>query len=113
MSDPATLAMALPDVDEGISCAGTALECRTFLVRKKAFLFLSKDHIRLKLGPSIADAKKRGFAAGAAGWVKLNLDELPPRPLLKAWIAESHSLFAGSPRTKKAATSKPARRSRS
>ncbi len=34
------LALALPEVEEGVSCAGTALERRTVKVRDKAFVFL-------------------------------------------------------------------------
>ena len=100
MSNPAAIALALPDVEEGVSCAGTALESRTFRVKQKAFLFVSKKELRLKLAASLADAKKRGFEAGAGGWVKLPLEELPGDAILKAWIRESHALFAGTPRAK-------------
>ncbi|MBK7645051.1 MAG: hypothetical protein IPJ19_18725 [Planctomycetes bacterium] len=106
MSNPASIALALGDVEQGLSCAGTALECRSFLVKKQAFLFLSEEHLRLKLGRSVAQAKKRGVAVGAAGWIKLDLDDLPPQPMLKAWIAESYALFAGKDRAK-APASKP------
>jgi len=106
------MALRLPGVDQGIACAGTAIESRTFLVRKKAFLFLSDKQLRLKLGRSVADAKQRGFTVGAAGWLKLDLDELPAQPILKAWIAESYAHFAGVGQTSPTpAKSNPRRRS--
>ncbi len=112
MADPAAIALALPDVDQGIACAGTAVESRTFLVRKKTFLFLSKKLMRLKLERSAADAKRRGFEVGAGGWVKLDLDGLPPQPILKAWIAESYSLYSGTGAAQPArASSKSGRKS--
>ncbi|MBK7878253.1 MAG: hypothetical protein IPJ77_21570 [Planctomycetes bacterium] len=98
MATPAALALALPGVEQGIACAGTALESRTFLVRKKTFLFVSKTQLRLKLERSAAKAKERGYDVGKNGWLKLELAALPPPSVLKAWISESHALFAGAER---------------
>lgn len=108
----AAIARALPDVTEGVACAGTALESRTFQVGGKAFLFLSAKLARLKLAASAADAKRRGAEVGANGWTKLALDALPPAAVCKRWVAESHALLAGAAgaRTGRApgtATSKP------
>src|SRR5689334_24763909 len=108
MSKLAAIALALPGVEQGIACAGTALESRTYLVEKKAFLFVSREHARLKLGSSIADARKRGAEVGSGGWTKLALSELPPAAVLRRWIAESHELVgggAGAPKRKRSARS--------
>lgn len=111
MVDLAALAAALAGTEQGIACAGTSLESRTFQVRRKTFLFLSKRQARLKLDSSAAEARKLGLPIGANGWVTLDLDALPPATVLKRWIAESHSLFAApvkstppkSPRSRKSA----------
>ena len=88
------IARALPDVERGVACAGTPLESRTYLVRRKSFLFVGKKDARLKLGGSTSEAEKLGFAVGANGWVKLALDALPEATVLKRWVAESHALVA-------------------
>ncbi len=100
------LASQLPDVEEGVACAGTALESRTYKAKKKAFLFLGEDHARMKLDASAKEAKKLGFEVGANGWVKVPLDEAPPKAVLERWVAESHALMAGTP------TSPPVERKR-
>ena len=38
-----SIAAKLPDVEEGVACAGTSLEKRTMKVRGKAFLFLGES----------------------------------------------------------------------
>ena len=96
MVDLTKIALALPDVGRGVACAGTALESQTFTANGKAFLFVSKKDVRLKLGASVADAKAMGCAVGANGWVKLALDELPAAAVLKRWIAESHGLVGAA-----------------
>lgn len=90
----------------GLACPGTALETPTVTVAGKAFLFLAKDqsqaHLRLKLGPSLAQAKSfaqenpTGAEVGQHGWIKLNLSALSEQdlPLLLLWVAESHLLLA-------------------
>jgi len=98
MPSLAAIALALPGVDEGIACAGTALESRTHVANRKAFLYVSADCVRLELDRSVAEARKRGGQVGAGGWTKLAMDGLPPATDLKRWIAESHGLIgAGSP----------------
>jgi len=109
MSPLRKMALALDSVDEGVACAGTALESRTYRVKKKAFLFISTKDARLKLEKSKAEAKQLGFEMGAQGWVKLPLDGLPPAAVLARWIAESHALLAGGAAPKKA----PAKKRRS
>ncbi len=100
-------ALALADVDEGIACAGTALESNTFRVKKKAFVFVGRKDggitIRLKLAASIPEAKKLAdkspsiYGVGAGGWVSAKLgasDPAPPRGVLERWIRESHALMS-------------------
>ncbi|HEX6810603.1 MAG TPA: hypothetical protein VF384_03165 [Planctomycetota bacterium] len=96
MTDLGTLALALGNVQQGVACAGTALESRTFAVGKKAFLFVSAKDARLKLDSSAGEAKRLGFAVGANGWVKLELASLPAAAVLKKWIRESHALMGGA-----------------
>lgn len=91
----ATIALALPDVTQGVACAGTALESRTYCVGGKAFLFVSGKDARLKLADSAADATALGLLVGANGWVKLSLAALPPPAVMARWIGESHALLAG------------------
>lgn len=90
-----SIALALPGVDEGIACAGTALESRTYRVNEKSFLFVSEKTARLKLSASCAEARRLGCEVGASGWVKLALDGLPAAGVLRRWIRESHALAAG------------------
>ena len=94
MVNLATIALALPGVEQGIACAGTALESRTYQVNKKSFLFVSKKQARLKLDASASEARKLGFAVGANGWVTVPLDGLPAAAVIKRWIAESYSLVS-------------------
>jgi len=95
MADLSKFALALTDVEQGIACAGTALESRTYGTSKKTFLFVSTKQARLKLDSSASEAKKLGFAVGTNGWVTLPLDTLPATPVVKRWITESHALAAG------------------
>lgn len=92
MTDLGRIALALPEVVQGIACAGTALESRTYQAGKKAFLFVSKEQARLKLDASAPQARKLGFQVGASGWVTLPLERLPAAAVVKLWIAESHAL---------------------
>ena len=100
MADLGRIALALPEVEQGIACAGTPLESRTYQTRKKAFLFVAKRQARLKLDASAEEAKRIGFAVGANGWVTLPLDALPAASVVKRWIAESHALASKSGRRK-------------
>jgi hypothetical protein len=114
MTDLHAIASALPNVDVGIACAGTALESRTYRVGTKSFLFVSKKDARLKLAASADEARALGCAVGANGWVTLVLAALPAAAVVKRWVAESHALMAGgstartpaAPSTKKRATKK-------
>lgn len=103
-----TAARSLAQVSTGVACAGTALECRTYLVAKKAFLFVSAKEARLKLADSAGEARRLGLAVGANGWVKLAADALPAASVLKRWVAESHALAQPAPASGSA--SSPARR---
>lgn len=96
MIDLGKLALALPEVVQGIACSGTALESRTYAIGKKSFLFVSKKQARLKLDSSAKEAAKLGFAVGANGWVMLPLDALPANAVVKRWIAESYALNSGA-----------------
>lgn len=71
MADLGKIALALPDVEQGIACAGTALESRTYRTKDKAFLFVSAKQARLKL------------------------EALPAASVIKSWIVESHALASG------------------
>ena len=95
MVDIAAIARSLPDVTEGIACAGTKLESVTYQVRKKSFLFVSATELRLKLDASVAEAQRLGFTVGANGWVTARVDVLPNLAVIRKWIAESHALAGG------------------
>ena len=102
MADLGKFALALEDVEQGIACAGTALESRTYSTNKKAFLFVAKKQARLKLDSSTPEAKELGFSVGANGWVTLPLDALPSVSVVRRWITESHALASRvSPRKSK------------
>ena len=96
------LALRYPEAEEGIACAGTAIEKRTIKVRNKAFLFLGMDDAMLKLGDSLAEAAKLAAKepelckTGAKGWVtvKIDADASPPLDVLARWIDESYRLLA-------------------
>jgi hypothetical protein len=95
MADLRKIALALPNVELGIACAGTALESRTYRTGKKAFLFVSRKEARLKLDASASEARELGFAVGANGWVTLPLEALPATTIAKRWVAESYGLVLG------------------
>ena len=97
-----TAALALPDAEEGIACAGTSLEKRTIKVGKKAFLFLSAKDAMLKLSDSLpaaeelAEAEPERCKVGAHGWFTITFGDgksFPSAQLVK-WVKESYSLFA-------------------
>jgi hypothetical protein len=86
-------------VEEGVACEGTALESRTVKVRGKAFLFLRSGDARLKLGPSLAQAKRTpGCKAGAGGWVHVTFEAGPALGTLKTWVDESYAQLAPAPK---------------
>jgi hypothetical protein len=96
------VALSLPKARRGVACAGTAVECPTVTVGNKAFLFLGKTEVRLKLGDSIGEATKLAakepsrYEVGVHGWVKLTFrdDAPPPLDVLERWIGESYRLLA-------------------
>ena len=71
------------------------------MVRNKAFLFLGKKDIRLKLGPSMDEAaelaeKEPGeFKVGMGGWTTVTVNGVASAPpgLLERWIDESYRLL--------------------
>jgi YjbR protein len=96
-------ALRLPDVEEGIACKGTAIESRTFKVHKKAFLFVRRAQVMLKLEASADEARRLAsmderFHVGTGGWVTVKpgaAKSAPRLSLLKRWVAESYRLLAG------------------
>jgi hypothetical protein len=116
-----TLALKYPDCEEGVACKGTAVECSTFKVGGKAFLFLGRADLRVKLSDSLREAEKLAakepgrVTVGAHGWVKVTFsdDQPPPLDVLGLWIDESYQLMAGktvakaAPAKKKAPPRKP------
>jgi hypothetical protein len=100
-----SFALKLPETETGIACAGTAVECETVKVGGKAFLFLGKPILRLKLKESIAEAE--GFAScklGAGGWTAIDSsgDDVPALAVLKRWVEESYGLQAPKKGVKRA-----------
>jgi hypothetical protein len=96
------LALALPGTDEGIACAGTALESRTVRAGGKAFLFLGPKEIRLKLGESLTEARRLAakhpgsVKVGKGEWVSIGRGDLGAVPLavMTTWVKESRDLIA-------------------
>jgi hypothetical protein len=96
------IALGLPETEAGIACKGTAVECATVMVRNKAFLFLGKKEIRLKLDESLDEAGKLAaeepevYKVGAKGWISITVAgiESAPAGVLDRWIGESYRLFA-------------------
>src|SRR5262245_7280694 len=96
------LALRHPGTEEGVACAGTALESRTVRAGKRAFLFLRPGELRLKLRESLPEAAKlaskdsNSYSVGANGWVKAAFDAGGvPLDTLAKWIDESYRLIAG------------------
>ena len=102
-------AMRCPDAEEGVACAGTALEKRTVKVRNKAFLFLGAADAMVKLADSLAaaaelaDAEPGRFKVGAHGWVTITFGDADslPMDLLVEWVGESYRLLAPKPKARK------------
>lgn len=97
-----TQALQFPDVEEGIACAGTALEKRTIKVRQKAFVFIGTKDVMLKLDQSLAEATRVAAAnpgsvkVGGHGWTTVTFadGESVPMDLVSKWLQESYRLFA-------------------
>jgi YjbR len=113
------LALAQPDAEEGLACAGTALESSAFQARKKTFLFVGPGTVRLKLEASRAEAERLAkkepgrYAIGKLGWVTIRFadGDAPPVAMFERWIAESYGLIVGTGAPKKKATA-PKRRAK-
>jgi len=97
------LALQLPMAEEGIACAGTALEKRTIKAGSKAFLFLGATDAMLKLSDSLAEAEKyavqepESCKVGAHGWVTAKIGGARgavPLDVLQRWTLESYGLLA-------------------
>jgi hypothetical protein len=96
-------ALRYSGTEEGVACEGTPIESRTVKARKKAFLFLTVDHARLKLRESLPEAtrlaqkKPDQFQVGSGGWVKASLsaDGSAPLDVLERWVGESYRLMSG------------------
>jgi hypothetical protein len=96
------IALRHAGTEEGVACAGTALEKRTIRAGKKAFLFLGRGDAMLKVRESLAEAQRfaakdpAGCRAGGGGWVSVRIGEdgVVPLPVLEKWIAESYRLMA-------------------
>ena len=87
----------LDGVVEGVACAGTKLESKTYCVGGRAFLFVSASEpttIRFKVASLAGAAKRAGAQVGAGGWSRLLLDGEIPAGLAEL-IAESHALMGG------------------
>jgi hypothetical protein len=101
-------ASAIAGVAEGIACAGTSLESRTFNVGGKAFLFVGTKDARLKLDASLGEAMalarqaSSGVRVGTKGWVTLRIEseEAPDATTLRRWVRESHGVTASPPQAK-------------
>lgn len=97
------VALAQPDTDEGVACAGTPLEKSTIKARDKAFVFMGQREVMLKLSESLEEAKTMAQSSpaalkvGARDWVTAQLDSLP-RALLERWILESYRVVTSSAR---------------
>ena len=108
-------ALGLPETEESVACAGTAVESRTVKRKNKAFLFLRASDARLKLAASVKEAARLAaqeptrYSVGKLGWVLVRLDGASDRvDLLKRWIEESYSLFGtGKAKSTKANAASP------
>jgi hypothetical protein len=99
------LALTLPEVEESIACAGTAIEQSSFRTHGKAFLFAQRKGdvavVRMKLDASLAKANDAvGVEVGKGGWVTCRLPlGKAPSAAVKRWARESHALFASAPKS--------------
>ena len=102
-------ALRYPEVTEGLACAGTPIESRTILTGKKAFLFLRRQEVRMKVADSLpqieqlAAAHPDQYERGKARWIKISLEAGadPAASDWRRWIDESFRLFATRTRIKK------------
>jgi hypothetical protein len=100
-----------PGVEAGVSCAGTALECRTAKVGSRAFLHLRSADARFRLEASLREASRPGSGCrvGTGGWCLVVLGaKAPPMRVMTRWIAESYGLLAAT----RSPAKRPKRRAR-
>ena len=109
------LALSLPDVEEKIACAGTAIEQSSFKTGGKSFLFAQRKGdlaiVRLKLDASLAAAGAAGdhVEVGKGGWTTCRVPlKKTPSATLKRWVRESHALSTKPKGAAKKATKKKA-----
>lgn len=108
------LALSLPDVEEKVACAGTAIEQASFRTGGKSFLFAQRKGdlaiVRLKLDASLAGAEEvDGVEVGKGGWTTCRVPlAKAPTARLKRWVRESYAMSAKPKRAvkKKAAKKK-------
>jgi hypothetical protein len=89
-------------VEQGVACKGTAAECTTYKINKKAFLFVRPKAAMVKLGASVPEAATleatapKVYRVGSGGWVTITLNgtESADANVLERWIAESYTLYA-------------------
>lgn len=106
------IASRFDGVEEGVACAGTKIESKTYCVRGRAFLFVGAAEptvVRFKVGERAAAAKKAGAEVGAGGWAKIVLDGAPPAGFADL-VAESYALVGGGKAPRGAAPKKKAKR---
>jgi len=107
------IASRFDGVVEGVACAGTRIESKTYCVGSRAFLFVGAADptvVRFKVKSLAVAARKAGAEVGAGGWAKLVLDgPLPAR--LPDFVAESYALMGGGKATARGAAGKAPRRS--
>ena len=105
----ATFSLGYPDATEGTSCAGTAIESRTVLTGKRAFVFLRRKELRMKVGDSFAEVEALAAAhpdryeAGRNGWIKVTLEAgADPTPeQWQRWVDEAFRLMATKTRVRR------------
>jgi len=105
----AEFALRYPEVTEGVACAGTPIESRTVLTGKRAFVFLRRKEVRMKVGDAfaevaaLAEAQPNRYEAGKGGWIKVVLEAGadPTADEWQRWIDESFRLMATKTRIRK------------
>ncbi len=104
------LAMKLPGAEQSIACAGTAAECRTVKAGGKAFLFLRKTDVMLKLRDLAAEASRQPdrYKVGAGGWTMVSYEALSSMPSSQhaKLIDDSYRAVGGGKETPKGASSR-------
>jgi hypothetical protein len=97
-----TAARALPGIGVGTACKGTSLECTTFKIQRKVFLFVRAGEARLKLTASedqaamLAQTEPARYKVGSNGWVQLKFEDgdVIPRERIEHWVKESYFALA-------------------